>query len=113
MHEATIAAGVLGIASRAAAAAGRTRVTWIEVSIGRLRAVEPALVESCFGFLAADTVCEGADLVVNLVPVTARCEQCGVESRVEGYRFACAACGSNRLAVTAGRELRVDRVLAS
>lgn len=112
MHEASIAASLLQIAQRALASSAGTKVLRIDVSIGRLKAVEAELVESCFGFMAEGTACEGAEMKVQVIPVTARCQACGETSEIQRYRFVCAACGGTELTVIGGRELRVDRILA-
>lgn len=111
MHEASIAASLMRIAERALSTSTGTRLLRIDVSIGRLKAVEAALVQSCFAFMAEGTRCEGAELSVSEVAVRARCRRCAAEGEIQKYRFVCAACGSTELDVTGGQELRVDRVL--
>jgi hydrogenase nickel incorporation protein HypA/HybF len=112
MHEATVAASLIGIVERAAAGLKGAKVVKVEVSIGRLKAVEPALLTSCFAFMAENTICDGAELVCTSLPVVARCGACNDVFEVKAFDFHCPACASQALTVESGRELRVDRILA-
>ena len=112
MHEATIVMSILGIARNAMADHLNARVSRIEVSVGKLRAIEPSLLETCFAELSGGSVCQGAELVVNTIPITARCRDCGRTSLIDRFRFRCCACHGNGLDVVTGRELRVDRLIA-
>lgn len=112
MHEATIAASLIGIVERATAELKGVRVVKVEVSIGRLKAVEPALLASCFAFMAEGTACAGAELVCASLPVVARCGACAAVFQVEAFDAGCPACASRALVLEGGRELRVDRILA-
>lgn len=112
MHEATIVMSILGIARRAMADRPDALVSRIEISVGKLRAVEPCLLETCFAELSDGSACQGAALVINTIPVTARCRDCGRTTRVNRFRFRCHTCGSTGLDIVTGRELRVDRLIA-
>lgn len=113
MHEATIAASLLGIVERSAADAGASEIIRIEVALGRLKAVEPDLLESCFEFMAEGTVCQGAELAIRHIPIIARCRNCGCLSEISAFRFRCGYCEGRDLEVVSGRELKVDRILAA
>ena len=97
MHEATIVMSILGIARNAMANRSDALVSRIEVSVGKLRAVEPSLLKACFAELSGGSVCQGAVLVVNTIPITARCRDCGRTSPIDRFRFRCCACRSTGL----------------
>lgn len=113
MHEATIASGLLGTVLRAAADAGAKKISVVKIAVGRLRAVEVALLESCFEFMAENTICEGARLISRIVPVTARCRDCGVTSTIPSFHFRCDGCASGRLDILTGRELQLVSITAN
>jgi len=107
VHELSIASALADIALRHAD--GR-RVTAVEVSVGRLRQVVPSALEFAFELVAKDTPLEGARLELRDVPAAGRCRGCGAESRLDGFPFACTACGELDIEVTAGDELTVDAI---
>jgi hydrogenase nickel incorporation protein HypA/HybF len=107
MHELSIAGALADIALRHAD--GR-RVTAVEVSVGRLRQVVPSALEFAFELVARDTPLEGARLELCDVPAAGRCRSCGTEGRLDGFPFACAACGELDIEVTEGEELSVDAI---
>ena len=105
MHELSIAAAIVAIASRHAA--GR-KVTVVEVRVGHLRQVVPASLEFAFGLVAEGTEVEGAELVLEEVPAAGRCRACGTEGAMEAFPLHCGACGGLDVEVIRGEELLVD-----
>ena len=105
MHELSIAQSIVDIAVRHAR--GR-RVSRVEVAVGHLRQVVPSALEFAFGLVADGTPVEGAELVLNVVPVTVRCRTCGEESVLDDFPLLCRACHSADVAVIAGEELLVE-----
>ena len=105
MHELSIADSVVRIASRHAD--GR-RVTRVELRVGHLRQVVPDALEFAFGLVAEGTPVEGAELAMEEVPATVRCESCGAHTGLEAFPAQCRACGSLSVEVTGGDELLVD-----
>ena len=105
MHELSIADAVFGIASRHAD--GR-RVTRVELRVGHLRQVVPDALEFAWQLVTQGTQMDGADLAIEEVPATVRCEACGAESTLEGFPALCGVCGSASVEVTGGDELLVD-----
>ncbi len=105
MHELAIAESVVQIASRHAA--GR-RVTKVYLKVGHLRQVVPSALAFSFELVAQGTPVEGAELEMEEVPVSGRCRECGVESRLEGFPLHCGACGGFDLQILEGEELYVE-----
>ena len=105
MHELSIAQGVVEIASRHAA--GR-KVKTVELKVGHLRQVVPSALEFAFKLLAKGTPLEGAQLVIEDVPVRGRCRACGHETLMWAFPLQCAECGGLDLELLAGDELLVD-----
>jgi hydrogenase nickel incorporation protein HypA/HybF len=108
MHETVIVEGLMRILEQQAARHGAERILRVRVKAGRLRAVEPAQLVSCFEMFAEGTIAEGATLTVETVPVRARCKACGTEFEVPRYRFECPGCGGGDVEVVQGQELYIE-----
>lgn len=108
MHETTIVMGLIRIVETHAARVGASCVTRIRLKVGRLRAVEPQQLCSCFEMFAEGTVAEGAELAIDLLGVRGRCRACATEFAVANYHFACPACAGNDIEVIQGQELYVE-----
>jgi hydrogenase nickel incorporation protein HypA/HybF len=113
MHEASIVEGLMRILERQAAQHGVSAIRRVNLRVGRLRAVEPRQLVSCFEMFAEGTLADGAELAVEEVPVRARCRACGNEFEVPRYRFECPACGGGDVEVTRGQELYIESFEAS
>ena len=107
MHELSISSAIVDTAVRHAA--GRP-VTRVAVRIGRLRQVVPASLSFCFGLVAKDTVCDGAQLDLEIVPARLRCADCDQAWEIEVPAFRCPRCGSANAEVVSGEELEVESI---
>jgi hydrogenase nickel incorporation protein HypA/HybF len=105
MHELSIADAIVAVAL---ANAGDRQVVKVEVTVGRLRQVAPSALELAFALVAEGTAAEGAELVLEDVPVRVACRGCAAESRVDDFPLGCPRCGSLDADVVAGDELRVE-----
>ncbi|MEA2282975.1 MAG: hydrogenase nickel incorporation protein HypA/HybF [Solirubrobacteraceae bacterium] len=105
MHELSIAGAIVAIAERHAA--GR-RVTRVDVRIGHLRQVVPDSLAFAFELVAAGTVMEGAELVLEAVPAAGCCRECGMDGDLTAFPLRCSACGGLDVEVIRGEELLVD-----
>jgi hydrogenase nickel incorporation protein HypA/HybF len=108
MHETAIVTGLMRILEEKAAAHAVERILRVTVKVGRLRAVEPAQLKACFEMFAEGTVADGAEMVIETVPVLARCKDCGKEFEVPKFRFDCPGCGGGEVDVIAGQELYME-----
>ena len=106
MHEIGIAEEILAIAARYA---GDKRVRRIVVEVGRLTAILPDAMQSCFELCTEGTAAEGATLEIIEVPVRGRCRACGAEATFDQPLGTC-ACGSTDLDWVAGDEIKVRTV---
>jgi hydrogenase nickel incorporation protein HypA/HybF len=121
MHELSISSAIIETAIRHAA--GR-KVTVVHVRVGALRQVVPSSLEFYFGIAGRDTLCEDAELDLELVRALLRCPRCANEwdpepaPLLEGDpdpalllpRFRCPGCDSAGAEVLAGEELMVDSI---
>jgi hydrogenase nickel incorporation protein HypA/HybF len=107
VHELSLSSAIVNTVVKHAA--GR-RVTVVDLRVGQLRQVVPETLEFYFGFVARDTVCEGAQLEQELVPARLRCGDCGNCWEVDFPVFRCPACGSAGAAVESGDEFEVESI---
>ncbi len=109
MHEASLAARLLDVASDAAAGQ-RGVVTSVTVIVGELSGVLPGMLASAFDILKQGTLLERAELRVQTQRAVARCQDCGEAYRAEGFPCACPACGSYAFRLEQGEELFVKEL---
>ncbi|MBC8246485.1 MAG: hydrogenase maturation nickel metallochaperone HypA [Deltaproteobacteria bacterium] len=111
MHEMGIAMQIVEIAaSSIPAELNNTEVKKVNLNIGKLAAVVPDSLRFCFGIAAQDTALSGAELVINEVPVVARCNDCQNEWTITGPAFACEKCQSGSIEILSGRELNIESI---
>ena len=107
MHELSIARGIVRTATEAASRHGAARVVKVDVVVGALCGVEPGALAFCFPAAAAGTVCEGAELAIEVEPATGYCERCASKSDVRDFMSPCPACGAWPLGLEGGREMKL------
>lgn len=110
MHEVGITQSIVEIAERNARAQGAARVLSVSIEIGDLSGVMADAVEFCFEACTGGTFLEGAKLLVQRIPGKGRCRECGAETNLDPYTFACSACGAYTLEVLQGTELRITEM---
>jgi len=85
-------------------------VAKVTLRIGPLAGVEPRLLRAAFPLAAAGTCCAAARLHFETVCVRVRCNLCGAASEVRPNRLVCGICGTWRVAVLEGDDLRLESV---
>ena len=110
MHELGIMTGAMEAVEASARQAGATRVLRIDLSVGVMtEAIEDAL-RFAFEALSENTLCEGAELAINMVQPKSICTECGEEFSHDRYHVACPACGSGFTHIIEGKELQIDSI---
>jgi hydrogenase nickel incorporation protein HypA/HybF len=107
MHELGITRSIVDIAERTARQQGAAVIRSVTVEIGDLSGVVAEAVEFCFEACCQGTLLEGAELIVVRIPGRARCRDCGAESAVDNFTFACPACDGFALERLQGEELNI------
>ena len=108
MHELSITEGILSIAL---GAAGGQRITVINLVIGDLSSFVDDSVQFYFDILSRGTPAESAVLSFLRLPAAATCSDCGLVFETKApLSPECPDCGSAHLAITGGRELRVESI---
>ncbi|MDP1594335.1 MAG: hydrogenase maturation nickel metallochaperone HypA [Gallionella sp.] len=107
MHEMSLAENVLQIIEESACAQNFRRVRGVVLEIGQLSAVEPDAMRFCFDVVMRGTLAEGAVLQIIETPGAGRCLACGATVVMQEQYGLCPSCGSPRLEITAGNQMRV------
>ena len=108
MHEMSIAQSVLDIAFREMEQRAATKLRKIKISIGEFSGVVKEALEFAFEVLGPDTPASGAEIEIEVLPLTAECPDCGPATcRLNDLNLTCPGCGGT-VRLTGGREMRVD-----
>lgn len=107
MHEMSLAESMLQIVEHAARSQDFRRVKVVWVEIGRLSCVEPEALNFAFEAVAHGSVAHGARLEIVEMAGQGVCLECSAEVELAARLDACPACGSHKLRVTGGEDMRI------
>jgi len=107
MHELGLCSSIVDAIERRA---GDRSVAHVRVRVGRLHHVHPEAFDQSFTVAAFGTVAEDADAELVLLPVRARCEDCGSEWECDEAPQACPACASVAVVLVGGDELVLESI---
>ena len=110
MHEMSLCEGVLQVIQDHAERQGFHRVETVWLEIGGLAGVEIEAMRFCFDAVTRGSLAEGARLEIIEVPGEARCMKCAKTVTVSQRFEACPDCGSYRLQVTGGEQMRIKEL---
>ena len=107
MHELSIANALVDQVCEHAVSRGAERVAKISIRMGALSGIARAL-HFCFPAAARQTLCDGAILYIDEVPLTVMCSFCReVKTPAALYNFRCPDCGRPTPKVLTGREMQL------
>lgn len=86
------------------------RVERVNLKIGKLTAVVPDSLQFCFAAVIQDTPLEGAELLIEEIPVVACCRRCAARWTISEPVFYCPRCRSGKLEILSGRELDIQSI---
>ena len=108
MHEMTIAQSVLDIAFGEMEKRAAVRLRKIKISIGEFSGVVKEALEFAFDVLIPDTQADGAEVEIEVIPMTGECALCGpVACLLNDLNLSCPTCRAT-IKISSGREMRVD-----
>ncbi|MBN1847025.1 MAG: hydrogenase maturation nickel metallochaperone HypA [Deltaproteobacteria bacterium] len=85
----------------------------VKLEIGKLSAVVPASLLFCFSIMTKGTNLEGAELIMEMIPLKATCTVCGETFEIIDHTFICPHCESRDIETIAGQELTIVEIHAS
>jgi hydrogenase nickel incorporation protein HypA/HybF len=108
MHELSIAQSILESAkSELIASPELGRLREIGVRVGALSGVLPDSLEFCFDAITRGSDFDGCRMVIEFLPVRARCNDCHESFTVERIAFSCPKCASGSIEIKQGFELEI------
>ena len=110
MHEMSLCEGILQVLEDQAAAQHFQRVKTVWLEIGALANVEISALEFAFEVVCRDTLAEGSRLEIVHLPALGWCLDCEESVEVEASHHPCPVCGSYKLHVSGGDEMRIKEL---
>lgn len=113
MHEMALVCDVVDTVVEAAEESGAVEVKEVYLTIGMARDIVMDLLNDAFVYLTRDTIAKDAELIVDRVPIMARCNDCGMIYHIDVFNddtWPCPRCGSKHYSIHTGREFRIDRI---
>ncbi|DAB33668.1 MAG TPA: hydrogenase maturation nickel metallochaperone HypA [Sulfurospirillum sp. UBA12182] len=109
MHEFSIVNSLLDLCEANARKNNATKITKVEVKIGKLSGIEPHLLETAFNTFKEKTMCDGALFVMNMQDLIVKCQDCNKQFTLKENVFICPTCQGN-LEVIDGEEMYLMRL---
>ncbi len=110
MHEVALAHALINLIEKSQQEQSFSRVTRLSLQIGALSCVDEGALRQGIEIAARQTVAEHAQIVIELMPATAFCMSCTSPVTVHQRDACCPLCGSARLMIETGEELRLQSI---
>ncbi|MBE3551854.1 hydrogenase maturation nickel metallochaperone HypA [Kyrpidia tusciae] len=108
MHELSIAHSLAELALEEAEKLGVRRLRAVYLRLGVLSGIVKEALQFCFDVVVQDTPMEGAELIIEDVPVVVYCPQCQEERTLpEPLPMRCPVCGTRTAELLHGREVEL------
>ncbi|ARM30560.1 hydrogenase maturation nickel metallochaperone HypA [Prosthecochloris sp. HL-130-GSB] len=107
MHEMSIALSIVDAVTARAVDEGASKVTSVELVVGKLSGVEVESLRFCFSAAVKDTLMDGAVLDISTPPAEGVCEECGKRFSVDFHYAECPSCTSFKVRIVSGTELSI------
>jgi len=108
MHEASIAISLLETVADLCRQEGYTSIESVRLKVGRAAGILPDALLFAFDVAKAGTLADQAKLIIEDVALGGFCRDCGCKFETEDrYIFACPACESRAIKITAGDEMQI------
>lgn len=110
MHELAVTESILSISEKYARENGATKVTGINLVIGKLSSIVDESVQFYWDIVSQDSLCYQAILHFERRPGTLHCNTCGKEYSIETSLQPCPECGGANVKIISGEEFYVDSI---
>lgn len=107
MHEMSIAVDLIATIEDVARQNGAARVNRALVEVGALSGVVPDALSFAFEIARKGTVANDCTLIIDEIPLWARCASCGWEGEIEPLNPLCPSCQQVSMEVLKGRDMRL------
>jgi hydrogenase nickel insertion protein HypA len=110
MHEFSIAEDLSAIVLDTALSNNLSKVSKVNIIFGQMIQIVPDIFEFAFIETVKNSVAEGAQLNIEILPIKMECMNCGNSFHVIENRFECRNCGSTNLVIIQGKELFIKSI---
>ncbi len=116
MHSSAIIQNILNIAIETAEEYDASKITEINVEIGKLNWVKTDKLRYIFNLLSKDTLAENAELIINETEVKVKCYNCDYNGSISIIHdemlpmVLCPKCGSHRVNILEGYDLNIGNI---
>jgi len=110
MHEFPITMSILSIVLEKAKAAKASKITKVNLTIGRLSGIVPECVQLQFELLSKGTIALGASLSFNRPPSMLRCRNCDTTYPSDNFDLTCPNCREQKIEVLSGCECYLESI---
>ena len=110
MHEMGMAQEIIRIVSSILEEHPGKQLKKVFVKIGEFAAVVPDSLKFSYQALIAETPLQGSELVIEIVPITAECQNCHKTFGISQFEFHCPYCQSTQINLKSGDELRISEL---
>ncbi|MCP3392447.1 hydrogenase maturation nickel metallochaperone HypA [Bradyrhizobium sp. CCGB12] len=110
MHELALCESIMEIVEEEARRRSFSKVRTVCLEIGALSHVDAEAIKFCFPVVAARTMADGALLEIVELAGAAWCIACSRRVEISQRYAPCPCCGSYKLQVTAGVEMRLKEL---
>lgn len=107
MHEISLVENIIDIVSAEMRKYNITKVNNIKLRIGEMSHVVPDALIFAFGTMSKDTSLEDAELIIERIPTSGRCNSCNTEFVMKDILEICPKCGGTRIDIISGKELEI------
>jgi hydrogenase nickel incorporation protein HypA/HybF len=107
MHEMSIAQNLLEIIREEMVKHDASVLKSIRLNIGQMSAIVPASLSFCFEIMTSGTELEGAELIMDIIPLRGVCKTCNEAFEIKDYVFECPHCCSREVDIISGQDLSI------
>lgn len=111
MHEYSIVMSLMDQCEALALQHNAKGIEQVELKIGILSGVEPALLAQAFDTFKLGTVCNDAKIIMNIQPLVLQCRDCEQQTQVNERTVICPACGGNNTLVMDGEDMMLMQLI--
>lgn len=110
MHEVSIIQSVIDIVKEKAYENNLEKINKVSLKIGELSGVYEDSLRFAFKAVSKDTIVEGAELIIEKVNATAKCDSCDISFSIDHFNKLCPKCRRFCNNIISGYELFINTI---
>lgn len=110
MHELKIIQDIFPIIEKVSQENHLKSINKVFLRVGALRQIIKEFLQFAFVTIAKGTAAEGAELIIEIIPITIFCQACQQKSTVKENAYICPNCESTQLEILTGKEIILESI---